>query len=192
MDNSMYTNADTTWDRYALIVDIVERFHKASHRLGKTALQKMIYLLQESFGVDCDYSYTLYTYGPYSSDVARDLDIVAGFGGAEMKYDWALSGYEIFPGPASADLRSRAADFLESIAPRLERLVADFGGFTARDLELRSTIIYLSRPGLARTDLVTRVHDVKPHFTPSQIDAAMTELDKKRYLGQTATANARN
>ena len=51
MVNTMRLNADISWDRYALIVEIIERFHKANFRLGKTALQKMIYLLQKSFGV---------------------------------------------------------------------------------------------------------------------------------------------
>lgn len=55
----------------------------------------MIFLLQRSFGVDCDYSYTLYTYGPYSSDVSRDLDVVAGLGGAQVNYDSSFTGYEM-------------------------------------------------------------------------------------------------
>ena len=190
MVNTMRLNAEITWERYALIVEIIERFHKANCRLGRTALQKMIFLLQRSFGVDCDYSYTLYTYGPYSSDVARDLDVVAGFGGAEMNYDWAFAGYEIRPGPASAELRGRAAAFLEEIAPKLDELVADFGGYTAKDLELRSTIVYLSKPGQARADLINRVHGVKPHFSPTQIDSAITELEKKRYLGEFSTKTA--
>jgi uncharacterized protein YwgA len=192
MVNSMRLNADISWDRYALIVEIIERFHKANFRLGKTALQKMIYLLQKSFGVDCDYSYTLYTYGPYSSDVARDLDVVAGFGGAEMNYDFSFAGYEIRPGSASSELRSRGEAFLADIGPKLDQLVADFGGFTAKDLELRSTIVYLSDAGQPRADLINRVHEVKPHFSSTQIEGAITELEKKGYVGQAATTNSVN
>jgi hypothetical protein len=63
------------------------------------------------------------------------------------------------------------------------QLVADFGGFTAKDLELRSTIVYLWKPGQARAELVKRVHEVKPHFTENQTDSAIHELETKGYVG---------
>jgi hypothetical protein len=173
-----------------LITEIVQRFQAGNHRLGKTVLQKMIFLLQRSFGVDCDYGYTLYTYGPYSADVARDLDIVAGLGGARVDYDFSFAGYEIHPGPASADLRKRAESFLEEISPKLDRLVADFGGFTAKDLELRSTAVYLAKPGLERAKLIKQVHEVKPHFTPAQIETAVIELEGKGYISAGVIANS--
>lgn len=189
---SMGFDTEVSWDRYGLITEIVERFNAANFRLGKTALQKMIFLLQRSFGVDCDYSYTLYTYGPYSADVARDLDVVAGLSGALVNYDFSFAGYEIHPGPASADLRKRAAAFLGEIGPKLDQLVADFGGFSAKDLELRSTVLYLSKHGQDRRDLIKQVHDVKPHFSPAQIEAAISELEKKGYVGGDATRTVSN
>lgn len=184
---SMGFDSEVSWERYGLIAEIVERFQAGNHRLGKTVLQKMIFLLQRSFGVDCDYAYTLYTYGPYAADVARDLDIVAGLGGARVDYDFSFAGYEIHSGPASADLRKRADAFLTDISPKLDRLVADFGGFTAKELELRSTAVYLAKPGLDRTRLIEQVHDVKPHFTPAQIEAAVLELEAKGYIHTSAS-----
>lgn len=183
---------EVSWDRYGLIAEIVERFNAANIRLGKTALQKMIFLLQRSFGVDCDYSYTLYTYGPYSADVARDLDVVAGLSGALVNYDFKSAGYAIHPGPASADLRERAAAFLGDIGPKLDQLVADFGGFSAKDLELRSTVLYLSKHGQDRSELIKQVHEVKPHFSPVQIEAAIAELAKKGYAGGNSTGTISN
>jgi hypothetical protein len=181
---------EMSWERYALISEIIERFNAANCRLGKTALQKMIFLLQRSLAVDCDYSYTLYTYGPYSSDVARDLDVVAGLGGAKVDYDFSFAGYEIHPGPANAELRGRAASFLADISPKLDQLISDFGSYTAKDLELRSTIVYLSRPGQQLHELVKRVHEVKPHFSPAQIEFAVLELERKRYIGEIPANNA--
>jgi hypothetical protein len=185
-------DSEVPWGRYALITEISERFSAANFRLGKTALQKMIFLLQRSLGVDCDYSYILYTYGPYSADVSRDLDIVAGLGGALVSYDFSFAGYEIHPGPSSADLRGRASAFLESISPQLDRLVADFGGCTAKELELRSTVVYLSRPGQNRQDLVTQVHEVKPHFNHTQIESAIAELEMKGYVTELQAKTASN
>lgn len=183
---SMGFGSEVSWERYGLIAEMAKRFQASQHRLGKTVLQKMKFLLQRSFGVDCDYGYTLYTYGPYSADLARDLDIVAGLGGTRVDYDFSFAGYEIHPGPANADLRKRAESFLKEISPKLDRLVDDFGGFTAKDLELRSTAVYLAKPGLDRARLIRQVHEVKPHFTPAQIEAAVTALEGKGYIGASA------
>lgn len=183
----MAANFEIPWERYALIAEIVYRFEKANHRLGKTALQKMIFLLQRSFGVDVDYTYTLYTYGPYCADVARDLDIVEGFGGAKVSYDLGVGGYSIRPGETNEEIRERSEGFLTTIAPSLEALVSAFGAFNAKELELRSTIIYLSKPGLSRDDLIQQLHDVKPHFTPQTISNALRELESIGYLASDAS-----
>jgi hypothetical protein len=186
----MAANFEFHWERYALIAEIVRRFHGANHRLGKTALQKMIFLLQRSFGVDVDYTYTLYTYGPYCADVARDLDIVEGFGGAQVLYDFGFGGYEIRPGTANEEIRERSGGFLKAIAPQLDTLVSAFGSFNAKELELRSTIIYLAKPRLTRDELIQQVHDVKPHFTLPTIGNALRELETAEYVTFGATMRA--
>jgi hypothetical protein len=86
-----------------------------------------------------------------------------------LNYDWSFADFEIQPGPASEAIRGRTKEFLEEIWPKLDSLVADFGRFNAKELELRSTIVYLFAPGQARTDLINRVHEVKPHFSHAQI-----------------------
>lgn len=193
MVTNMAPELDASWNRYGLIAEIIERFESAKQRLGKTALQKMVFLLQRSFGVDCDYSYTLYTYGPYSADVSRDLDIVEGLDGAHVNYDLKFAGYEIHPGSKSADLRGRASGFLEEIGPKLDKLISDFGSFGAKDLELRSTALYLAKPGVDRALLIQRVHEVKPHFSVAQIETAIAELERKSYiLGGDAVSTASN
>ena len=131
----MPSRSEIPWERYALVSEIVRRFAESHRRLGKTALQKMVFLLQRLYGVDCGYSYTLYTYGPYCADVARDLDVVAAFGGAEVLYDWGINGYCIRPGAANAELRQGAVGFLDQIAYHLDRLILDFGRFNAKDLD---------------------------------------------------------
>jgi len=173
---------DAQLDRHALIAQIVRRFEQAHLRLGKTALQKIIFLLQRSFGVDAGYNYTLYTYGPFCADVARDLDVVAAFGGAQISYDLGCGGYQIHPGPANDEIRERASAFPKDLSDALERVTRDFGGLSVKDLELRSTIVYLAKPGMFRKELIEQVHDVKPHFAPAAIAAAVGELESKGYI----------
>ncbi len=185
MVKAMGFNPEIPWERYALIAELIHRFDAQRVTLGKTALQKMIFLLQRALGFDCDYEYTLYTYGPFCADVARDLDIVEGFGGAVIAHDWSGGGYELRPGPAADDLRKRGAEFLLQVSDALDRLVGDYGRATVKELELRSTIVYMAKPGRSNEEVVRLVYQVKPHFSEAQIEAARRELDEKGYLGHT-------
>lgn len=173
----MNLTLEIPWERYGLIAEIVNRFNEPHRRLGKTVLQKLIFVLQRVYGVDCDYSYTLHTYGPYCAQVARDLDVVESFGGATV-INGPL-GYAIQLGPVNAELRQQAAPFLTAIERTLDLVMEEFGGFNAKEMELRSTIIYLERAGQPQQELVEVVHQVKPHFTPAQIASAINELASK-------------
>jgi uncharacterized protein YwgA len=186
----MSFDTEIPWEKYALIADLVRRFDTERITLGKTALQKMIFLLQRVFGFDSDYAFTLYTYGPFCADLARDLDIVEGFGGTVIADDSSYGGYRLRAGPATDELRRRGSGFLALASNALDRLIADYGRATVKELELRSTIIYISRPGRGDEELVRLVHQVKPHFSQSQIEAARRELDEKGYL-RSATDVAR-
>lgn len=183
MVKTMRFNLEIPWEKYALIAELIWRFDAQRLTLGKTALQKMIFLLQRALGFDCDYEYTLYNYGPFCTDVARDLDIVEGFGGAVIAHDLSGGGYELRPGPATDDLRKRGAEFLSEVSDALDRLVGDYGRATVKDLELRSTIVYITQPGRSNEEVVRLVHQVKPHFSEAHIEAARRELDEKGYLG---------
>ena len=178
----MRFNLEIPWEKYALIAELVRRFDTQGLTLGKTALQKMIFLLERVFGFDFDYSYTLYAYGPFCADVARDLDIVEGFGGVEITYNSSYGGYEPRPGPAIDELLRRGGEWTPEISAVLDRLVADYGRATAKELELRSTIIYLASSARTSDELVRMVHQAKPHFSEAQIEAARRELEEKGYL----------
>jgi uncharacterized protein len=176
----MRINFEMPWEKYALIAELSSRFAEIGVTLGKTALQKMVFLLQRVYKVDCDYSYNLYTYGPFCADVARDLDVVEGLGGVDVSFDsW---GYAIRPGQGNEDLRRRGAEFLANISPMLNSLVQNFGRYTARELELRSTIVYLSESERAKPELVALVRQVKPHFSATEIARAVEELEGGRFI----------
>lgn len=178
----MTRNAEVPWERYALIAELAQRFERNAIMLGKTSLQKMIFLLQRAFKIDCEYAYTLYNYGPYCPDVARDLDIVEGFRGVLVRYNPSYGGYDIQPGAANEELRKRGGEFLQQVSGALEKLIADYGRSSTKDLELRSTIVYMVKPERNDEELVGRVHEVKPHFSLEQISAALQELKERQYL----------
>lgn len=179
------------WNRYALIVELSDRLKNRCPQFGKTVLQKMVYLLQELYGVDCGYRFDLYTYGPFSSELLQDLDLVENIGGVNVvPVTSGAGGYQILPGEHAESLKNKATDFLsdEQIASSLDNLVADFGNYWAKDLELRTTIIYASRDmkrsgnPITRSDLVRIVREIKPRFTDTEVQQAIDELEKRGYI----------
>ena len=176
------------WHRYAVIAELAGRLGgRDTGVFGKTALQKYVYFLQELHGVDCGYEFTLYTYGPFSSELLGDLDVAEVMDGVEVEYLPRVNGYDIRPGTKAEKIRTRAGEFLDHARPAIDGLVDEFGGMLARDLELRAPLVYAardaSRRGPASEDaLVNFVHGIKPRFTTAEIRAALHELREKGHV----------
>jgi uncharacterized protein YwgA len=63
-------------------------------RIGKTAMQKYVYFLQE-FGVDLNYRYEMYYYGPYCFELSNDLDVLNMLGVIAIEDSPTTYGYSI-------------------------------------------------------------------------------------------------
>jgi uncharacterized protein YwgA len=183
--------------RYAVIAQLAQLYSKkGASNLGKTALQKLIYFLQVVHGVDLGYEYTLYTYGPFSTELVADLDTAAQMNLVLAVYDPGIGGYEIKPGESVDALQKQSREFMKTVTPKLEAVFNTFRDSGAKSLELRATIVYVDRE--ARADqvlldddtLVSEVHRLKPHFTEQVIREAISELRKIGYLGKGANGKA--
>src|SRR5262245_60129714 len=91
-------------DQYALLALIIEKQGGERGRLGKKALQKFVHLIQEFGGVDSKYQFSFYTYGPYSSGLAGDLDILSALDGADIVYNATDNHYQISAGAYTSEL----------------------------------------------------------------------------------------
>lgn len=179
------------WERYGMIVELATRMQPASPQFGKTALQKMIYLLQTVYGVKCGYDYSFHTYGPYSSDLSRDLQIIQYHGGLEISFvNTGTWGYLIKPGPQNELFREKAASFIGQVESNLDAAIIEFGANNARDLELISTIIYTDRDlendkkQYSRIQFIRLIHDLKPQFEQRYIDTVVAGLEDKCFIGK--------
>src|SRR5882672_2364576 len=185
----MKTTFEIPYQRYALIGEVAQRAGSP----GRTALQKYLYLLQSVLGSEPLYDFSMYTYGPFSSQVLSDLDIAEAMGAVQVAR--TNYGYAISPGPEAKRITGLASDFLEPLKSNLDKLFKDFGQFSAKELELRSTIIYasqdLEKAGRPQTDLSGTVQEIKPGFTRNQIDQAIDELSKLGYVRTTGGLDKR-
>jgi phytoene dehydrogenase-like protein len=166
-----------------LIVEFSHRLAGINPRFGKTALQKLVYLAQETRGVPAGYQFTFYNHGPFSSELADDLAYLGWLHAVDIAYlDGGRGGFRISTGPEAERVLAEASDFLRRHAPSIERIVADFGTLTAKDLELRATIVFVERDSraqsqpLAAETLAEQVQDLKPQFSRGQIRDAIREL----------------
>ncbi|MFY9140685.1 MAG: hypothetical protein WAO30_08005, partial [Thermacetogeniaceae bacterium] len=164
------------WDQYGLIAELTHKLQRISPQFGKTVLQKLVYILQEIYQVPCGYDFILYNYGPYSEVLADDLNFLASMDG--VKIDWSRGlGYEIKVTGKTEHFRDRGKEFLTRYASQIDELVEKFGGLNAKELELRSTIIYVAKEEpLEEKDLLNHVKEIKPYFSVAVIDNAYKEL----------------
>ena len=171
------------WDKYGLIAELATRLNTVAPQFGKTSLQKLIYLLHEGYGVDCGYQFELYTYGPFSSDIMIDLDQVEGLKGVSVNpVITGTGGYRIAQGENCENIRKKAIDFLEQNNAIIDKLIMNFGELTAKQLELRSTILFAYKESRTHEEVILDeklskiVGEIKPKFSNDEILDAIQEL----------------
>ncbi len=185
----MGCKVNTPWHRYALITELAQRLEGKSAQFGKTSLQKMVYLLQELNDVSTNYKFSLYTHGPFTAQLLGDLDLVEALGAVKVQYVLSeYGGYQISPCSEWKAIRDKAAQFLDKNKDAIDRVVNEFGGFSAKELELRSTIVYLdreikrSKKSLDRAGFIGLVKKIKPRFSEEAIENALVELENQDYV----------
>ncbi|MGL6096374.1 MAG: hypothetical protein ACRC7O_11335, partial [Fimbriiglobus sp.] len=112
-----------------------------ARELGRTQVMKLFYFLQELRGVPLGYDFRLFTYGPYDSEVLSDLATARSLNtvNEETAIYQRGYGYKITPGVHADRLSSELESNNPELASAVDEVVQQFGGFTAAELELRST-----------------------------------------------------
>jgi uncharacterized protein YwgA len=178
---------DNKLDVIALIAHLVAL---APTRLGRTALMKCLFFLKAVKHVPLPYSFRLYTYGPFDSNVLDDLQYAEALGavrGTLVEYQRAR-GYEYESGPRIEEVERQAREFLFRYKESIDWVLNEFGNRSAIDLEMASTLVYIDRmikrkkERATLVDLARRVHDVKPHLTIDTIEREARSLEEKGLL----------
>lgn len=127
--------------KYPLIGYLAKCLQNTPRPPGKTVMQKLIYLIQEAKGVPCGYDYRFYNYGPYASELSRDLEYTDFLGVISLENrDDMPTGYVIRPGMKYDEVCQHGQSFLDKYANEVKGVIRDFGMYSAKDLELRATI----------------------------------------------------
>ncbi len=167
--------SETIFQRLGLLAELAGRA-----RLGRTAFMKLLFFLQESKGVPLGYQFSLYSYGPFDSNVLADISTAERLNvlkSSTIHYPSGM-GYEYSPGSDLKSVKDLAGDFLEENKASIDWVLEHFAGKTAAELELLSTILFVAKYQNPRTveNLLDQVKLVKPHFTQEQIQNGFNAL----------------
>ena len=121
---------------FHLVKMIKEKY--PNKQVGKTVIQKLMYLFETRSHEDFDY--TMYHYGPYSSKVGGYINRAEALGLIDVKWI-PKKGYFIEPNKKGMD--KLPIQIEEEKLRQLETVIDEFGGFTANELSIISTTIYV-------------------------------------------------
>jgi len=155
---------------------------------------KYLYFLQVMRGVPLEYSFSLYSYGPFDSDVLGDLssaELLNIVNITPVEFSGGY-GYQIRPGTRAESAKEKADHFLKKYKKDIDWLFAKFGNLNSAQLELASTIIYVDRELGDRKQrssintVATQVSEIKPHFSKEQVLRFTETLLKEGVLTATS------
>lgn len=159
-------------ERFAIIKYIVDKLGD----VGKTKIQKLIYILQNVFNIPIGYIFKIHYFGPYSEILDDDL--------IDMKLHELLSiepspdGYGYHINSMNRDDSSLSLN-VKFDPEKLNRCLEIFGDLSISDLELLSTIHFVKNTVKNRKDVIDKVAILKPKFNRDNIADSYDELERK-------------
>jgi len=81
--------------------------------------------------------------------------------------------------------------FREEAGSQLDKLFEHFGDLTARELELRATLVFIAKDGTSITEgeLRKQIRHLKPKYDQGEIDEAVDSLSKSKLLKEVTWQN---
>ena len=156
---------------YYLVKKLKEKYPEK--QVGKTIIQKLLFLVETKSNLDFDY--TLYHYGPYSSQIGEYIDLAETLGFISVEWN-PKKGYFVEPSHPEGNLLLNI-ESLHDLLNLLEEVIDNYGEFTANKLSIIATAIYIKNkfgiksPG----ELVDAVLHIKPNNKRDWIKDVLTE-----------------
>ena len=174
-----------TTNRLATLAQLAETSPTA---LGRTALMKLCYFMQTLQGIPLGYEFTLYSYGPFDSEVLSDLHTAESLSILQSSVSHFSGGYsyQIEASDNADQAIQHGKDFITQHKTKINWIVSKFASRSASELELLSTIVFVDRQDkvVSKSDLVKLVKAIKPQFSETEILKKVDWLRKEELLNQ--------
>jgi uncharacterized protein len=164
--------------KHAVLAEIARSMKEKKFLLGRTKAQKLVFLLAELYKVPTDYLFRFYTYGPFSNELAGDIDYLAKIDVLDSTFYLDKGFYEIEPGKL-CDQSNIQKTLSKDDVDLIQKLVEEFGTKNAQELELVSTIVFVNRFdefGATHAGLMERTKVLKPKFSEDDIQKAIDSV----------------
>jgi uncharacterized protein YwgA len=175
--------------RLGILVELV----KAKPEIGKTAVMKCLYLLQQVYKVPLGYSFKIHAYGPYDPKVMNDIDVASStaiLSVSKEVYPSGFVGYHLKLADDSNEILSEQESVSERYLDMIHKIVDIFGACTVKELELVTTIVYLyvlyTKNKWDMGGLLCNVQEIKPHFNLDEITRTYEQLQDDEILTMAA------
>jgi uncharacterized protein YwgA len=159
---------------------ILELIRLSKRKVGKTFIQKAIYVLQNWLNWDSDYKFKLHYYGPYSQDLSDDIDMLNETGLIEMSFNG--NSYDIKIKDAGIKFLDENLEAYMPNKTKIERAIALIGKENVKDIELIGTILYFAKHTKDYSEITKLVNTVKPHYSEETINGSINYLKSEGVL----------
>jgi uncharacterized protein YwgA len=155
---------------------IVTLLANSRARLGKIQLQKLVYFAQNN-GLPLGYVFEIYHYGPYSFELSNELGSLDALEIVNVQSDPHGYGFQISTGKF-ADKFTLPPKYQKKI----EKVIDQFGGDSTAKLEVKATIHFVSSVVSGKSEIIQKVHALKPRFTKEFIQQSYSELKQMNWV----------
>ncbi|MBI4642269.1 MAG: hypothetical protein HY790_08520 [Deltaproteobacteria bacterium] len=165
--------------QYSALIGLLQKVDKP---VGKTFLQKGIYILQEGLGEELGYDFRLHFYGPYSQDLANNINFLQDLGLISIDFDPTGYGYQIELTEYGTKFFKENLEEYKIDESKLNKIVSIIGKDYAREMELIGTTLYFAKLSNNDGEIKEMVNMVKPHFNGKDIEMALHKLREENIL----------
>jgi hypothetical protein len=172
--------------REAVVAALDAKLEKNGSWCGETHIQKAMFFLQELLHVPTGFSFILYKYGPFSSDLRSELGTMRTDGFVALIPQPAPYGPKLHTTDAAdRQLLQRWPKTLTRYDDRMEFVAKKLGGLGVGTLERLATALWVMRemPTSSPADWAKRINEVKPHVS---IEDATNAIERVRAIEREA------
>lgn len=171
--------SDHIFEKYAIICKVIDACGTLS---GRKKFHKIMYICKES-NYPIHETFKWANYGVYSLELSGEIEALQNSGfvsetqsgnSSYTVYDYTLSGEgKIFFDKIKEDLLQ---NYEEGLFDEFLNLVKRLNRYSSRDLELYSSIIFLSKDGEEQEELIPFLKYLKPQYSRSEIIKGIDEV----------------
>jgi len=156
---------------YYLVKKMKEKY--PSSQIGKTVVQKLVYLLSRH-GVG-NFDYSLYHYGPYSSQVSSEITFAEEIGVLDIK--WIPDKGYLISGKPTSSFRNLLSYLDKKEIAKINKIIQKYGRYNATDLSIIATALFLKENFDVNdiSNLTLAVASLKPQFDKNKISNLIEE-----------------